>query len=75
MLNFIILFCIWHIYTMHIKNFFLQFYGYHGKIFWGFLCILFMVIILSIYVYIVMGDYLCVYIVMDDYLCLFLINV
>ena len=55
------------------------------KYFRRFYAYFFMVIILCIYVYIVMGDYicificiyayLCVYIVMCDYLCLFLINV
>ena len=59
--------------------------GYHSKKFLVSLCILFMVIIVYLCAYIVMGDYLCifmciyvhlcVYIVMGGYLCLFLINV
>ena len=48
-------------------NFFYTFCRYHGKIFWVFLCILFMTIIMCIYVYIVMCDYLCIYVVMCDY--------
>ena len=58
---------------MQEKKIFLKFYGYHGKIFWVFLCILLMVIIMCVYsVYIVMNDYLYVHIVMRDYLCLFM---
>ena len=34
------------------KKFLNNFYGYHGKILWVFLCILFMVIIMHIYVHI-----------------------
>ena len=54
--------------------------GIMVKYFGCFYVYFFMVIILCIYVYIVMGDYLCVfmyiyvYIIMGDYLCLFLIK-
>ena len=56
-----------YLYYARKKIFLNNFYWYHGKIFWVFLfgCL---VIIMCIYVYIVMSDYLCVYIVvMGDY--------